>query len=101
MSEPTEITEASVGAAVDAALAAIAAASDSAALKTVRAEHTGESSPLARLNGLLRSVPNDQKAALGKLVGQARGRVNQAFAARESAIVEAEAAARLERNAST
>ncbi|KQQ92509.1 MULTISPECIES: phenylalanine--tRNA ligase subunit alpha [Microbacteriaceae] len=96
MSEPTEITEASVGAAVEAALAAIAAASDSAALKTVRTEHTGESSPLARLNGLLRSVPNDQKAALGKLVGQARGRVNQAFAARESAIVEAEAAARLE-----
>ncbi|MET1015659.1 MAG: phenylalanine--tRNA ligase subunit alpha, partial [Leifsonia flava] len=72
------------------------AASDSAALKTVRTEHTGESSPLARLNGLLRSVPNDQKAALGKLVGQARGRVNQAFAARESAIVEAEAAARLD-----
>ena len=96
MSEPTEITEASVGAAVEAALAAIEAASDSAALKTVRTEHTGESSPLARLNGLLRSVPNDQKAALGKLVGQARGRVNQAFAARESAIVEAEAAARLE-----
>ncbi|MET0716454.1 MAG: phenylalanine--tRNA ligase subunit alpha, partial [Mycetocola sp.] len=95
MSEPTEITEASVGAAVEAALAAIEAASDSAALKTVRTEHTGESSPLARLNGLLRSVPNDQKAALGKLVGQARGRVNQAFAARESAIVEAEAAARL------
>jgi len=96
VSEPTEITEASVGAAVEAALAAIEAASDSAALKTVRTEHTGESSPLARLNGLLRSVPNDQKAALGKLVGQARGRVNQAFAARESAIVEAEAAARLE-----
>ncbi|MEL4320147.1 phenylalanine--tRNA ligase subunit alpha [Leifsonia sp. YIM 134122] len=96
MSEPTEITEASVDAAVEAALAAIEAASDSAALKTVRTEHTGESSPLARLNGLLRSVPNDQKAALGKLVGQARGRVNQAFAARESAIVEAEATARLE-----
>ena len=96
VSEPTEITEASVDAAVEAAIAAIAAASDSAALKTVRAEHTGESSPLARLNGLLRSVPNDQKAALGKLVGQARGRVNQAFAARESAIVEAEASARLD-----
>ncbi|KQX05730.1 MULTISPECIES: phenylalanine--tRNA ligase subunit alpha [unclassified Leifsonia] len=96
MSEPTEITEASVGAAVEAALAAIEAASDSAALKAVRTEHTGESSPLARLNGQLRSVPNDQKAALGKLVGQARGRVNLAFAARESAIVEAEATARLE-----
>jgi phenylalanyl-tRNA synthetase alpha chain len=96
VSDPTEISEASVGAAVEAALAAIAAESDSAALKTVRTEHTGEASPLARLNGLLRSVPNDQKAALGKLVGQARGQVNQAFASRESAIVEAEASARLE-----
>ncbi|MET0725711.1 MAG: phenylalanine--tRNA ligase subunit alpha [Leifsonia sp.] len=96
MSEPTEISDATVTAAVDAARAAIAVASDSAALKSVRTEHLGESSPLARLNGLLRSVAPDQKAALGKLVGQARGQVNQAFAARESAITEAEAAARLE-----
>ncbi|QTX04998.1 phenylalanine--tRNA ligase subunit alpha [Agromyces archimandritae] len=96
MSEPSEISESAVEAAVTAALAAIDAAGDSAALKQVRTEHTGEKSPLARLNGLLRSVPNEQKAALGKLVGGARGRVNQAFAAREAEIVAAEAEARLE-----
>jgi len=84
-----------VSAAVDAALAAIAAANDSAALKTVRAEHTGEASPLARLNALMRSVPGDQKAAAGKLLGQARGAVAQAFAARETAITAAEVAAQL------
>ncbi|MFC9917953.1 phenylalanine--tRNA ligase subunit alpha [Agromyces binzhouensis] len=95
MSEPLQITEPAVTAAVDAALAAIDAAGDSAALKAVRSEHTGEKSTLARLNASLRSVPNDQKAALGKLVGSARGRVNQAFAAREAEIVAAEAEAQL------
>ncbi|WP_104170091.1 phenylalanine--tRNA ligase subunit alpha [Cryobacterium sp. M23] len=95
MSDPTEISEPVVSAAVDAALAAIDAANDSAALKTVRTEHTGEASPLARLNALMRGVPNNQKAAAGKLLGQARGAVAQAFAAREAAITEAEATAQL------
>ena len=95
MSDPTEISEPVVSAAVDAALAAVAAATDSAALKTVRTEHTGEASPLARLNALMRGVPGNQKAAAGKLLGQARGAVAQAFAAREAAITEAEATAQL------
>jgi phenylalanyl-tRNA synthetase, alpha subunit len=100
MPEPTEsaetaISEPVVQAAVDAALAAIDAAADSAALKAVRSGHTGEHSALARLNASLRSVPNEQKAALGKLVGQARGRVGQAFAAKEADIQAAEAAQRL------
>ncbi|MFD4420551.1 phenylalanine--tRNA ligase subunit alpha [Agromyces sp. NPDC058484] len=96
MSEPLEITEHAVESAVDAALAAIASAGDSAALKTVRAEHTGEKSTLAQLNAALRNVPKEQKAALGKLVGGARGRVNQAFAAHEAEIGEAEAVAQLQ-----
>ena len=91
-----EITPEAVNAAVDAALEAIAAASDSAALKAARAAHTAEGSPLARLNASLRSVPNERKAEFGKLVGQARGRVTQALAAREEEIVAAETAARLE-----
>jgi phenylalanyl-tRNA synthetase alpha chain len=95
VSDTPELTEESVRAAVDAALAAITAADDSAALKDVRAQHLGEHSPLARLNGQLRSVPNDQKAALGKLVGGARGRVSQAFAAKEADISAAEERAQL------
>ncbi|GAB3617986.1 phenylalanine--tRNA ligase subunit alpha [Okibacterium endophyticum] len=85
--------------AVDAAIAAIADASDSATLKAVRAAHTGESSALAKLNGELRNVAPELKAPLGKLVGQARSRVNQALAAREAQIVEAENTARLEEEA--
>lgn len=80
------ITDDAVSAAVDAALAAIDAAADTAALKAARTAHAGEQSTLARLNASLRDVPAEQKAALGKLVGQARGRVQQAFAAREEAL---------------
>ena len=104
MSNPTEtpadspvvISEQSVGSAVDAAIAAIASADDSSSLKAVRTAHLGEHSPLAQLNATLRSVVPENKAAFGKLVGQARARVNQAFAARETEVVAAEAAARLQ-----
>jgi phenylalanyl-tRNA synthetase alpha chain len=95
VSDLPEISPEAVDAAVHAALAAIAAAQDSAELKAVRAAHSAEGSPLAQLNAQLRSVPNERKAEFGKLVGQARGRVNQAFAARESEIAEAETAAKL------
>jgi phenylalanyl-tRNA synthetase alpha chain len=47
------------------------------------------------MNASLRDVPGDQKAALGKIVGQARGRVNAALAAREAEVVAAEEGARL------
>ncbi|WP_194411826.1 phenylalanine--tRNA ligase subunit alpha [Microbacterium cremeum] len=96
MSDPAEITPDAVSAAVDAALAAIAEAADTAALKAARSAHSAEGSALARLNARLRNVPNEKKAELGKLVGQARARVNQAFSAREEDLVAAETAARLE-----
>ncbi|WP_166871236.1 MULTISPECIES: phenylalanine--tRNA ligase subunit alpha [unclassified Salinibacterium] len=95
MSEANLISDQAVAAAVDAAIAAITAATDSAALKQVRATHLGEASPLAQFNAQLRDVPADQKAATGKLVGQARGRVTQAFTVREAEIVAEEETARL------
>lgn len=81
---------------MQSALAAVAAAGDTAALKAARSAHTADGSPLAQLNAQLRTVPADKKAEFGKLVGQARGRVNQAFAAREQELAEAETFARLE-----
>ncbi len=83
-------------AAVAAALDAITAAGTTGDLKTARAAHGGEGSTLAQLNAQLRSVPNERKAEFGKLVGQARGRVAQALAAREEELAAAETAARLE-----
>ncbi len=89
------ITETVVGAACDAALVAAEAAETTAALKAARIEHTGESSALARLNAAIRDLDKNDKAAAGKLVGQARAQVNQAFAAREAEIAEVEQAAQL------
>ena len=91
----SEITESAVSTAVEQALAAFAAATDSAELKAARAAHTAEGSPLARLNAAMRDVPNDQKAAAGKLVGEARGRVNAAAAEAQERIESAEEIAQL------
>ncbi|KQR24851.1 phenylalanine--tRNA ligase subunit alpha [Agreia sp. Leaf335] len=96
MSDPIVISDESVAAAVDAALAAIAASDDSTALKAARSAHVGEASVLSRLNATLRDVPKEQKAAAGKLMGQARARVAQALAEREAQIVAREEEARLE-----
>ncbi|KQO47280.1 MULTISPECIES: phenylalanine--tRNA ligase subunit alpha [unclassified Frigoribacterium] len=96
MSDSAPLSEDAVASAVDAALAAIATAATVAELKTARAQHVGEASVLARLNAGLRDLPNDQKAAAGKLVGQARGRVGQAVATREAELAVIEENARLE-----
>ncbi|WP_423264663.1 phenylalanine--tRNA ligase subunit alpha [Frondihabitans sp. 4ASC-45] len=96
VSDTPAISEDSVASAVDSALEAVQAASTVAELKAVRSDHVGEASMLARMNAGLRSLPNDQKAAAGKLMGAARGRVAQAVAAREAELAVAEEAARLE-----
>ena len=99
VSDALEITPETVAAAADAARAAIAAAADSASLKQARAAHVGEGSPLARLNASLRDVAPERKAEFGKLIGQARGQVTQALAAREAELEAAELAARLDAEA--
>ncbi|GAA3589852.1 phenylalanine--tRNA ligase subunit alpha [Klugiella xanthotipulae] len=95
MSETNPITEEAVDTAVNEALRAVDSVATLVDLKVLRSAHTGEASPLSQLNAMLRTVPNDQKAATGKLVGQARGRVNQAFAAREESLREQEELNRL------
>jgi len=94
--EVFQITPEAVDAAVSAALDAVASATDTAALKAARAAHSAEGSPLAKLNARMREVEPSRKAEFGKLIGQARGRVNQAFVAREAELAAAETAARLE-----
>ena len=95
MSDPTLITEQAVAVAVESALSAVAAAATMAELRAARAEHVGESSPLARLNGTLKTIDPADRAAAGKLVGQAKARVGQAFAPREAELAVAEENRRL------
>src|SRR5690606_9239296 len=70
--------------ALDAGLAAIAAARDLDALKAARTEHTGDRSPLALANRRIGSLDPADKKTAGKLLGPLRGRLNQALAARQA-----------------
>lgn len=73
--------------AVSEALAAILAAHDLDLLKAVRLAHTGDRSPLALANRAIGRLDKAQKAVAGQLLGPARGRINQAIAARENELV--------------
>ena len=84
--DPTD--EAAVTAAVEDALSAIRAAADLPELKTVRLAHAGEKSPLALANRAIGGLDKAAKATAGKLVGQARGRVNKAIATRTAELEE-------------
>lgn len=89
------LTPEAVQSALDAALAALAAASTSTELKAAQKAHMAEGSPLALLNAEIRNVPKEQKKEAGKLVGQARGEVNKAFQAKQNDILEREKRERL------
>ena len=94
MSDPIP-TESAVAAIADAAVAAFDDATTMADLRAARAAHAGEASPIARLNGSLKELPPEDRAAAGKLIGQARGRIAKALEAREAELAVAEESARL------
>ncbi len=77
------------------ALAAINGAATGDELKQVRTQFVADGSPISVINSTLRDVPAAEKAEAGKIVGQARSEINQAFTARESVILQAEEHARL------
>ena len=81
--EVAAVSPAEVEAARDAALAAIAAAADLEQLKAVRTDHAGDRSPLALANREIGALPPQARKEAGQRVGQARGAVNQALAARQ------------------
>ena len=85
--DPVEVAAldpAQIERAVAEAEAAIAAATSLDALKAARLAHQGERSPLALANREIGALPPSAKAEAGKRVGQARGRVAQALAARQA-----------------
>jgi phenylalanyl-tRNA synthetase alpha chain len=75
---------------------ACAAAGTLDELKKAKTQHMGERSSLARLNATLRDVASDQKAAAGKLMGEAKSQVSSAFEAAEATLEGHEESARLE-----
>ena len=99
MSESTSINESDVQSIVAAALSAIAAAEDVAALKSARAAISGEGSEIAKLNAALKSLPNDQKASAGAILGKAKAQIQAAYDARETELQAAADAAALQAEA--
>ncbi|MBA2464723.1 MAG: phenylalanine--tRNA ligase subunit alpha [Nocardioidaceae bacterium] len=95
--DPVEVTPLKaeeVEAMREAALAAIADATDLESLKRARIEHTAERSPLAMANREIGALPPQARKEAGMRVGRARGAVNEALAARQAEL-ESEAAARI------
>lgn len=78
----------------DEAFAAFAAAGDLDALAQAKTAHTGGTSPLSLANREIGALPPQAKAEAGKRVGQARGAVSKALAARQAEL-EAERDARV------
>jgi phenylalanyl-tRNA synthetase alpha chain len=66
------------------ALAAIAAASDLAELKTARIAHFGDRAPLTLANAEIGALPPAARADAGKRVGAARATLKQALADRQT-----------------
>ena len=77
------------------ALAAISAAATTAELKQARLAHAGDASPLALANREIGALPPQARKEAGQRVGQARGAVNKAVAARQDELAELELAAAL------
>lgn len=87
--------EATVAAFVARAREAVASAVTTAGLKQVRADYAGEGSLLVRANRMMGSLAPEDRKSFGRLIGQARGQVNQAIAERREEIAVIELDARL------
>lgn len=88
------LDEAGINALVAEGLAAVAAASDLAALKEARLAYTGDSSVLALTNRGIGALDRADKPVAGRLLGGARARLAAALAERQE-VLEAEAEARM------
>ncbi|QPK80121.1 phenylalanine--tRNA ligase subunit alpha [Corynebacterium lizhenjunii] len=75
-----DLSEAALGAAADAAVAAFDGASTLEELAAARREHLGEQAYIARARMSLGQLPKDQRKDAGKNVNMARGRVEKHFA---------------------
>jgi phenylalanyl-tRNA synthetase alpha chain len=89
--DPVEVTPLKadeVEAMRDAALSAIDSAATLEELKRVRTEHAGDRSPLALANREIGALPPQARKEAGQRIGQARGAVSKALAARQVVLEE-------------
>src|SRR5579864_3953024 len=72
-----------VRAALESALAAVAAAATLDELKAARIAHDGDRSPLAQASAAIGGLPGPERAEAGRRVGAARAELRSALAARQ------------------
>ncbi|TVS22409.1 phenylalanine--tRNA ligase subunit alpha [Corynebacterium sanguinis] len=78
--ESVDLSENSLNAAADAAIAAFEQASDLATLEEAHRAHLGEQAFIPQARRALGQLPKDQRKDTGRLVNMARGRVEMAYA---------------------
>lgn len=71
---------------VKEAVGSISSASDLDQLKSARLAHSGDKSPIAQASRSLGSVPADERARLGKMIGDARALVSLALEERKEVL---------------
>ena len=92
----SELSQKQVTEALKAALGVLAEISSAGELRAQKGNVIGENSALSKLNALIKSLPNDQKAEAGKLIGAAKAELQAAWDAKESELAKAERAEQLE-----
>ena len=92
----SELSQKRVTEALKAALGVLAEISNAGELRAQKGNVIGENSALSKLNALIKSLPNDQKAEAGKLIGAAKAELQAAWDAKESELAKAERAEQLE-----
>ena len=92
----SELSQKQVTEALKAALGVLAEISNAGELRAQKGNVIGENSALSKLNALIKSLPNDQKAEAGKQIGAAKAELQAAWDAKESELAKAERAEQLE-----
>ena len=95
----SQLTKETVSQALQESLAELAGVTSAPELRALKGKLVGESSPISKLNALIKDLPNEQKADAGKLVGSARAELNAALESKESELLALESAELLEREA--
>ncbi|MDR1790354.1 MAG: phenylalanine--tRNA ligase subunit alpha [Propionibacteriaceae bacterium] len=88
----SDLSQQSIDSIVSQALAAFAAARTTAELKAARLAHLGDKAAIILANKSLGSLPKAERKEAGQRIGAARAQLNQALAAREAELAEAELA---------
>ena len=92
----SELSQSEVTKALKSSLDSLAAIQTADELKQAKGQLVGDAAPLTKLNSLIKSLPNEKKAEAGKMMGQAKAELMQAFEAKEAQLEREARAQRLQ-----